>query len=346
MMLGCCLAAVSSAEAFTVFAPDETVKTEGGNFSISFGEYREFLGDSFDTELGQWVSSYGDRQTGMAPGSEYYASFVNSVVRAFNTMEDTIASKPSRTMNVQVVFAVDSGRTQGASADPWWQDYSSGNNLLTYGDLGVSGEQASTVARVNKVEYLWKYGKSDAGTAASYDVQITFRSPTVYADGNFGSFFVGENPADYTAGQYDVETITLHEMGHVLGFHTGAGTVNGGESAMDLLTESQPSSLLGGGLEWHFTGETTTALNGGEDVRLMPGVNSYDPHTRSPEGLLMADGTRNPGTMRDFTELEKAMLQDLGWELTNPIVLPATPEPSTATLSLLALAGLLARRRR
>ena len=81
-------------------------------------------------------------------------------------------------------------------------------------------------------------------------------------------------------------------------------------------------------------------------MRLMPGVNSYDPHTRSPEGLLMADGTRNPGTMRDFTELEKAMLQDLGWELTNPIVLPATPEPSTATLSLLALAGLLARRRR
>lgn len=113
MMLGCCLAAVSSAEAFTVFVPDETVKTEGGLFSISFGE-------SLVYDDATW--EYGDRQTGMAPGSEYYASFVNSVVRAFNTMEDTIASKPSRTMNVQVVFAVDSGRTQGASADPWWQD--------------------------------------------------------------------------------------------------------------------------------------------------------------------------------------------------------------------------------
>lgn len=340
------MAAVGSAEAYTVFAPDETVESAGGNFSISFGEYREFLGEYFDTDLGQWVQSYGERQSGMTPNTAYYSSFVNSVVRAFNTLENTIASKPSRTMNVQIVFAVESGKTQGASADPWWQDNASDGSLLTYGDLGAGGELSSTVARVNKVEYLWKYAQNDAGTAATYDVQITFRSTTAFANGSFGSFFVGENPADYTNGQYDVETITLHEMGHVLGFHTGEGTLNGGESAMDLLTESQPSALPGGGMEWHFKGEATTALNGGEDVQLMPGINSYDPHTRSPEGLLMADGTRNPGTMRDYTELEKAMLQDLGWELTNPIEQPATPEPSTTTLSLLALAGLLVRRRR
>ena len=58
----------------------------------------------------------------------------------------------------------------------------------------------------------------------------------------------------------------------------------------------------------------------------------------------MQDGTQNPGAARGFTELDLAMFQDLGWTLMSSD--GVVPEPATAMLSLLGLAGLAARRRR
>lgn len=325
-----------------VFAPDMTVESPGGAFSVTFGEFREILGDDFDYDTGKWVTVYGERGSQLDPNSEYYADFTRSVVRAFHTLEGTFANKASRQLQVQVVFAVDSGRTQGASADPWWQDDNGGGTRLTYGDLGVEGVSADTVARVNKIEYVWKYGMNDGGASGGYDVRITFRSPVAYSGGAFGSFYVGEDAGGYRTGQYDVETITLHEMGHALGFHTGTGF--GSVSMLDLMTDARLSSRPGGGTEWLFTGETATELNGGTEVQLMPGDSGYDPHVRTPAGLLMQDGTQNPGAARGFTELDLAMFQDLGWTLMSSD--GVVPEPATAMLSLLGLAGLAARRRR
>lgn len=144
----------------------------------------------------------------------------------------------------------------------------------------------------------------------------------------------------------DVETVTLHEMGHALGFHSGMGFDDVKVSAMDTLMVSRSSSLEGGGTEWLFSGETATFVNAGQQVRMMPGNNKYDPHIMLPKGDLMNDGTQNNGATRVLTDLDLAIFQDLGWSLANPIVLPAVPEPSMATLCLMALAGLAVRRRR
>lgn len=345
LLLGMVFASVGLSKAGDiVYAPDKTVSSANGTFSITFGERRERLDEDFDYSIGDWVTVYGERASKMDPSSGYYQNFVSSVVSAFNTMENTFANKSSRTINVQIIFEVDADRTSGAAADPWWQDNNNNGGLLTYGDLGQIGVDANTVARVNKVEYLWKYGMTDNYAQGAYDVQITFRSQSVFQNGTFGLFYVGADTSGYKNGMLDVETITLHEMGHALGFHTGYGKEK--KSMMDLMTQSQPSSLEGGGLEWIFTGETATAVNGGKEIQLMPGDPTYDPHVRAQEGMLMQDGTQNPGTLRGFSEKDLAMLQDLGWTLTNPIVVPAAPEPTTATLSLLALAGMAARRRR
>lgn len=339
----CCLLAASTANAYTSFTDDYRATSDKGYFNIMFGERLNCIGqDSSGFDI------YEERRSGMQPGTVYYDQFVQSVVRAFNTLENTVTNKPSRTINIEVVFTISDAGEQGATADPNWQDRNSSGSSLTFGDLGADGSIAGLSAHVNKLEYIWKYGQNDTGTQGFYDVRIYYSATTPYSDANasFGSFFVGADAGDYTQGQYDVETITLHEMGHALGFHSGydytTQTQTMGYSILDLTVSERPNPLPNGGIDSFFTGETATALNGGEEVKL-----THDrTHTLSPQGLLMADGTSNPGAMRDFTELDKAMLQDLGWTLTNPIVVPTTPEPSTALLSLLALSGLVARRRR
>lgn len=330
LALGCGQGLEASTSYFINYDRQYSWYEECGMFNVYFGEYRP-------------TEDYDQSKDVIDTGSAYYSSFKQSVFRALKTLEGMFQNKASRRVNIVCAFETGSN-VSSAQASPWWQDYktSASTSYLTYGELGVEGVDADTVARVNKLEYVWKYGQDDTGSSYGfYDVLIRFKSPMAYNGSSFGSYYVGADPAGYEGG-LDVETIALHELGHALGFHSGMGSVTGGESAMDLEMVSQPSSLDGGGLEWYFRGEATTSLVGENGVRIATSTSGYDPHVLSNE-CLMAQGDSNSGIMREFSRVELAMLQDMGWTLIDPI---AVPEPSTATLSLLALAGLVARRRR
>lgn len=324
-----------AANVVTSYTCDYETTSQKGWFKLMFGE--ELLYD-LDTQTSE------PRKTGIDPmdangGGLFVLNFAQSVTRAFDTLENVIANEPGRQIRVKCVFSYAPSKVTGAAADPWW-GYS-----LKWGDLaGSDPGLAQTTARVNNVENVWKYGETSANGFA--DVTITFYSPTQFDSltGSFGNFWVDGSTESFRG--VDVETVTLHEMGHALGFHSGMGFEDLTVSAMDTLMVSRESSLPGGGTEWLFEGQAATFVNGGEMVQMMPGPDRYDPHVKTPRGVLMNDGTQDSAALRSFTELDLAVLQDLGWTLANPIALPAVPEPSTATLSLLALAGLSARRRR
>lgn len=300
----------------SLYVESTSLTSSQGTFHVSFGEKIpwDFISPEPTT----------DNLT-VKPGSELLRDFSSSVMRAMDTLEKTFTNKSSRTINVRCIFAVNPERTPGASADPVYTS----ENKNVYTDADFNGKFTGQQASVNSLEHIWKYGEYLQSSIS--DVDLYF----VDATASFSQFYIHENTAGYLPGKLDTETITLHEMGHVMGFSKGT---NGAKSALDLLVTSQPSSLPGGGTEYYFTGETANALNG-SPIRIMAGANGYDSHIMKPGNSLMADGTYNPGTARQFTDTELAMFQDMGWTL-------AVPESSSCSLAALAAAVLLLRRTR
>lgn len=304
----------------TVFTPAmENVKSAHGAFNVSFGENIPWVMDTPTPTTDDLV---------IQPDSAFLQKFSSSVMRAMNTLESTFSNKSSRTINIHCVFSVQPFMSIGASAEPT----RSTSTKSSYTAADFNGRFAGRQAHVNNLEHLWKYGLNLAGESPYMtDVTIYYYSPNE----SFGGFYVEENTAGYTPGLLDVETVTLHEMGHAMGFNTGQGDA---KSAMDLLVTSSLSSLPGGGMEYYFTGASATAANNGTQVRLMPGRDGFDSHIRKPDNCIMNDGTQNSGAMRQFTDVDLAMFQDMGWTL-------AVPEPSSASLAAAAAIFLLLRRR-
>lgn len=301
----------------SLFVESASLTSAQGTFHVSFGEKIPWDFNSPDPTT--------EDLTVVKPGSDLLQGFSSSVIRAMNTLEKTFANTNSRTINVRCIFTVNPERTAGASADPV---YAPGNKDV-YTDADFNGKFTGQKASVNNLEHIWKYGEylPDRNT----DVDIYFIGSTA----SFQEFYIQESTAGYFNGKLDAETITLHEMGHILGFNKG---VDGGKSALDLFVTSQPSSLPNGGIETYFTGEAANALNG-SPVMLMAGADGYDAHIMKPNGSLMSDGTYNPGTARQFTNVELAMFQDMGWTL-------AVPEPSSCSLAVMAAVALILRRTR
>ncbi len=119
-----------------------------------------------------------------------------------------------------------------------------------------------------------------------------------------------------TAGQSDLYSVILHELGHVLGYGT-SGSWN---------------SLIQNG---QFTGAASVASNGGL-VALDPGLGHWQNGTLSTVDGIPQEAAMDPsifvGTRKLFTHLDLAGLSDIGWQVT------AVPEPAYLSLLLLGLA--------
>ena len=133
-------------------------------------------------------------------------------------------------------------------------------------------------------------------------------------------------------GQFDFYSIVAHELGHVLGVGTSAAwtaDVSGasftGEAAVDafggpvpLAGSGNASGHVNGSVESTFMGET-------QQVALSPSIQA--------------------GTRKYYTELDWALLEDIGWEIAPVAVIP---EAHTWAMMLagLGLVGWRGRRRR
>lgn len=165
-------------------------------------------------------------------------------------------------------------------------------------------------------------------------------------------------------GQYDFATVSLHEIGHGMGFFhsfdsTGSWGYYGDPVIYDRLLEyGDGTSLISanpapGGVTStiYWGGGNATAANGGERVQVYApstwsngsSLSHIDPGTHP--GLLMNPSIATNVARREIDPLMEGMLFDMGWGLQQ---LGEVPEPGTVALMAVGLGALVmaARRRR
>lgn len=154
----------------------------------------------------------------------------------------------------------------------------------------------------------------------------------------FDNDTVGQWHYDHTttaglAGKSDFYSVALHELAHVLGFGTA---------------DSWDDQTTGPAFGKSFTGAKATAANGGTNPLLQtdldpPGHLISGTMSTVFQGVASQEAAMDPsitsGTRKLMTELDMAVLDDLGWDV--------VPEPSSSTMIVLSgMAFVFLRKRR
>lgn len=188
--------------------------------------------------------------------------------------------------------------------------YVGGSDLSASGQLGFANYGTSYGGFTN-----WFNAVEARNSTTNYEPLgggITFNSAT--------NWYFGTDESGLGFSQYDLYTVAMHEMIHMLGF---------GQS--DAFT----ADSSGG----QFVGSNVQALVGGPVALNAAGDHFAQSTSYLGDTSIMVPALVN-GQRRSASELEFAVLRDIGYNIT------AVPEPATWALSLLGLVGIFAASRR
>ncbi len=235
------------------------------------------------------------------------------------------------------------------------------NELDSYSPTVLGGSGSARIAdgttMWNLGEYVWKEGLNPGYTSFGYDTVIQYDITAAGFSWNFGA-----GPA--ASGQIDFRSVVTHEIGHSLGWSSsydndyddwgwlsntygyqgltawdknlvdGAGNraMNNGSGAPGNFNETDNPV--------YFDGSSASAVNGGSVEIYAP--NPFKPGSSLSHldesalgGLLMSPSVALGQNIRSVSDLEWAMMDDMGWTL--------VPEPATITLFVLGFAVLRSR---
>ncbi len=299
-----------------------TVTKDYGPFSVTFCN----KGDAFTTD------GSSTTYTGV---SDWTATQMADVQASIATWDAKIDNTPGRKIRLTAI----------------WYDWGDGSSILGGSD---SVKWGNTQHVWNAGEGVWRDGWTGGASgedSTTYDTYILYDNDAAGFGWNFGA----ESPA---ASKIDFRSVVTHELGHSLGFDSTFGLVTDnifgatgyGVSAWDSFLVDQngytaEGGTTGGGGDFdqtgtvYFTGANAKAANGDNDVAI------YAPDTYSSGSSLahldyatFPNALMNPFvatgvTHREPTNLEWAMMKDMGWTI--------IPEPGVLVLLATGLLGFL-----
>lgn len=197
-----------------------------------------------------------------------------------------------------------------------------GGHDFTDGTLGIGGAGGYGCSGFTGFcDGAARRGQGDVGaTISTHAVDVAPWGGAISFDSVGTNWYFGTGTAGLNASEYDFYSVAVHELAHVLGFGA-SDSFNNHISGMSFVGAAAGTQTLNGGLD-HWADGTMSMVNGvSQEAAMTPSL---------------ANGTR-----KNFTNLDFAAMQDIGWQVT------AVPEAGTWAMMLsgLVLVGGLTRRR-
>ncbi len=288
------------------------------------------IGNTFECHF-NGTSDYND--FAFTSSANWTSEQINCATRALTYWDNAINNEPGRAISVGFFWANSGGLA--ASESRW--------NTDIYGNYLTNSKGNITTV----TESIWRDGATSViDDDWMYDIYV-FCSYT-----NMNSFYYGEAPMSSSGNtwKYDFETILIHEMGHAVGFASAnsSDATKGNQSAFDALMFNETTGKdakygISPGDEISLEGSDLTVYNPStwQNGSSLTHIDIADIGGQSSD-ILMRNVIDNDLSVRGLSYEEMLVLQSMGWDMNFAMV----PEPSTATLSLLTLAGLMLRRKR
>lgn len=251
------------------------------------------------------------------------------IMRALNTIENTFANAPRRTIKISfAVFNRPGSSETGGATEPVIAYYAAPYDRpkTTWLATDFDGRAAGKAAVSSKFEAVWRDQLNIVPDDADAD-NLTVGSCDGYVLLNHSyiqDLYKGEDESGIGIFQNDFESLIMHEVGHIVCYHSfneAAGPIYG-MHALDVFianaSDPENKNIVNGTFE--DDGEDPIIYNNlvksyfGSYVRVMFGDIGHLAESGQGVGSF---GMLQGRCIRRFADFELALLQEMGWEI-NP----------------------------